>query len=1084
MAFYSYSIVKPEVVVTTGHDDQINAVAISYDDKFLASASNDKILKIWDINLNREYRSFFGTNGRINYLKFSPNNHHILATTSSNELIVWDIFTGKEVFKTTKCSANGFAIDFINKGEQIIYLNDDNHISKIDLKLKTDTILNKDIYCTDIVIDSKINRAYINNMEGDILYYDLNTYQFTKSIKLFDKGKFGTLPSKISVNGKYIVTAYFDNIIRVFDTQKEKFIYESKPFDKKIMALEIDVKNAYLYFSLYSGEVIFFDYFKRKVFYSYKDVKGFTVNNITAYPLNNAIIITNFNTIKIIDLNSKTVIKYIKPKVSKIWNMAYDQQGKYLAVANNKVKIFIWDLEYNKIVDSINGFFPCEFSPDGKELYSMDYTSNLVSWNTGNWTKKTTYLTNNELIQKIAITANGNYIAGSGYQNQIKIWQKDKTKHIKLLKGHTMGVLALDFHPTLNLLASGSLDGTVKIWDYLNETELESFNDQTINISGVKFSPNGQLLASSAWDKTIYIRQTNNWRVQNILKGHTSNISGLDFNQSGDVLVSYASNNAVSKADNSLIFYKVDNGEQICQIKDHQTNVTKAFFDKAADYVFSCSEDGTVKISDYKKQKVLATYLAIGSKEFMIYTPDNYYIASKNALQNIAFRMGEKLVPFDQFDIYLNRPDIVAKVIGKSPTVIIKAYEYLHKKRLKKYNLDEQDMDIDYHLPHILKMNQIDLLTEAASVDLTLKAWDELYNLHSINIYINGTPIFGDGGYLIDTTVKSFQKTFTVQLMDGVNSIKFSSVNSKGVESIYESFELIKKTTNDKPNLYMVSIGVSAYKNNIFNLTYPSKDAKDMLSALSTNNGLYNKTFTKLLLNENVTLENFNQLIDFFKPCHQNDIAIIFMAGHGVLDENFDYYFGTYNMDFNHPEQGGLPYAKIHHLLNQIKAYRKLLIMDTCHSGELDKEEVERGPDAELIEGNVKFRSIATNVIQKEAIGLENSIEVASEFFSDTRKGSGAIVISSAGGAEYAMESDLWKNGLFTYAFLNGFEMTTNMNNKEISKADFNSNGFVEVSEIRKYAYDLVKKLSNNHQKPTAREENIDQDYIIFKKYK
>ncbi len=1076
---YCVAIIKPDVVVTTGHNDQINAMAISNDNHFLASAGNNKIIKIWDIPSNKEFRSLSGLDGRPNVLKFSPNNTSLASITSSEELIVWNVLTGKEIVKN-KASTNCHNIAFFDNGKQIIYLNNESILTIYNFESKAKKNIGKDLYCTDFVVDEKKNIAYVMDLKGNINYIDLMSNSTIKTIHLFDKVKFSMFSSKLSKNGKYIISAYFDDIIRVFDIEKGKFTYSSPKPNAKIMALEIDEANPYIFYTLHTGEVVFFDYLKQKNIYTYKD-SSFIVNCFASYSTGEAVAIANYNVIKFINLKTKKTFKYLKPKISKIINLAYDQQGKYLAVANNKVKIFIWDLRLNKIVDSLQGFFPCEFSPDGKELMTMSYTTNMVAWDTKSWKKKYEYNTEYELIQKIAYSPDGKYVAGSGYQNVIRIWDRSNQKQIKKLKGHTAGILALDFHPTKPIIASGSHDATMKIWDFEKGKELQSFDDQTISVSGVKFNPDGSLLASSAWDKTILIRNTNDWSIVKTLKGHTNSVIGVDFNKTGEVLVSYAGNNSVDKADNSLIFWDVKTGNQICQIKDHQSGINKAFFDLDADYVFSGSDDGTIKISSYKKKKTIATYLAIGSKEFMIYTPDNYYIASKNALQSVAFRIDNKLVSFDQFDIYLNRPDIVAKEIGKSPPQLIRAYEYLHKKRLRRYNIDEGSINLDYHIPNLLIESKTPLVTEKNTLKISVKAWDDLYDIKQINVYVNGTPIYGEKGFVIKDKVKSYRKSFEIPLLDGVNKIHVSCVNSNNAESIYENFEVVKENTDDKPNLFIVSIGVSNYKDSRFKLTYPTKDAKDMVNNLTQAKSLYNQVHIKTLLDEEVTLDNFNQLSDFFKDCKYDDIAIIFMAGHGVLDENFDYYFGTYDMDFNNPKNGGLPYDVVHNLLNRIKAYRKLLIMDTCHSGELDKEEIEVGPEPDVDEGDIEFRGAGIAVREKEGFGFENSLDLVSDIFSDTRKGSGAIVISSAGGAEYAMESNDWKNGLFTYAFLKGFvKDSKNIYHQNKYNADYNNNGLVEVSEIRKYVYILVKELSGQKQKPSSREDNIEQDYAIF----
>jgi WD40 repeat protein len=1080
ISFLSFSNPSPEVVLTTGHNDQINAMVVSANNKYLASAGNNKIIKIWDISSNREFRSISGTNGRIIELAFSEDNIHLVGTTNSEELIVWNVVTGEEVLET-KCNSGFYGLSFYNDGNDIVFLDENSNICTINLKTKVKSVLDNELYITNMVVDKTNQLAYVTTHLAELAKFDLQSKTKLTSVKLFDKPIYAYTASKISKDGRYIVNALNDDKVRVFDTKENKFIFTSKKFSAKIMAFEMSPSEPIVYFTLHTGEVVFYDYLKQKKIFDFKD-DSFIANCIASYPSGEALLIANYNTIRFFDSKSKKEFKRLEPKVSKILNMAYDQNGKYLAVASDKVNIQIWDLRLNKIVKTIQGFFPCEFSPNGQELVSMSYTTDIAVWDVSNWEKKTEYKTEYELIQKLAFSPDGKYLAGSGFNQVIKIWNRENGELIKKLKGHTHGILALDFHPTKPILASGSHDETVRVWDFMKEKELHQFKDQTVVVSGVKFSPDGNYIATSAWDKTVLIRNTNDWSISKTLLGHTNSIGGIDYNKDGSVLVSFASNNSVSESDNSLIFWDTNTGDKITQIKSHESGITKAFFDLEADYVFSSSDDGTIKISSHNTKDVIATLVSVGANEFMIYTPDNYYIASKNALSAIAFRINGELVSFEQFDIYLNRPDIVAKEIGKSPEQLIKAYKYLYKKRLRKFDLDEGSINLDYQVPSILKETEVPLLTKEEYIKINVKCWDDIYDLKQINVYVNGTPIYGESGILISDKIKSIRKTIDIPLLNGKNVIQISCLNANGAESFYETFEIIKEDDLKKSDLYIATIGVSDYKDTRFTLKYPTKDAKDMIDKLSASTELYNEIHTKMLLNEEVTIEGVQGLLSFFENCKHNDVAILFIAGHGVLNANFDYFYGTYDMDFNNPGERGLAYDEIHLILNKIKAYRKLLIMDTCHSGELDKEEIEEGPEPEVDESDIEFRGAGVSVREKDGFGFENSLELVEDLFSDTRKGSGAIVISSAGGAEYAMESDKWQNGLFTYAFLNGFEITKNSIQVDVFKADYDGNGTVEVSEIRAYVNKSVKEISGGKQIPSSREENISQDYAIFAK--
>ena len=87
------------------------------------------------------------------------------------------------------------------------------------------------------------------------------------------------------------------------------------------------------------------------------------------------------------------------------------------------------------------------------------------------------------------------------------------------------------------------------------------------------------------------------------------------------------------------------------------------------------------------------------------------------------------------------------------------------------------------------------------------------------------------------------------------------------------------------------------------------------------------------------------------------------------------------------------------------------------------------------------------------------------------RRGTGAAVISSASGNEFALEGEQWHNGVFTYAVLDGLKN---------GKADRNGDGVVTVSELEGYVIDAVRELTHGRQNPTVRRENLDFDFVVF----
>ena len=240
--------------------------------------------------------------------------------------------------------------------------------------------------------------------------------------------------------------------------------------------------------------------------------------------------------------------------------------------------------------------------------------------------------------------------------------------------------------------------------------------------------------------------------------------------------------------------------------------------------------------------------------------------------------------------------------------------------------------------------------------------------------------------------------------------------------------------------LYMLVIAVNKYAG-ANALQLPVKDANDFrrqMTRIANAQGkqrLYERPEVKVLIDEDATQEKIREGLKWLRDSvKERDAGVIFLAGHGMSQDN-SYYYVPYRAENIGKTENWVPGREIVDTLQNLPG-RAMFFLDTCHSGALAN--------------------------QAKVAGTVNQVD----------EEHGVIVFASATAKELAQETDEWGNGAFTKALIEGLR----------GEAEDPRDKLIYPTTLKRYVTRRVRDLTDNQQRPYVSDHGIDDPIAVVVK--
>jgi WD40 repeat protein len=779
------------------------------------------------------------------------------------------------------------------------------------------------------------------------------------------------------------------------------------------------------------------------------------------------------NTLKLWNAKSGSLIKTLKGHTNKIKSVAFTPNGKYILSGGFDNTIRMWDGRdgrFIKVLASQNRpVLSISITPNSRYVLSGIGGSGsggnecrVFSIPSGK--KITTFTKHTDIVLATDISPDGRTAATGGAGNQeIYLWNLTTGQVKQKMLGKGNKILSVGFAKggrsiawgkkwkSSSLFARGSLNQSFQIksdnraYELSMGSEIKNDDDFLRGIESV--GPWSIRTKTGKIHKTLEILK-NGHVVHEITRGSANGYDhrSLTLTPDGQTVISGGQNGNISS-------YNPRTGKKIHDFIGHTADVWGVAVSPDSRFLVSGSGDQTVKLWEIDSGSLLLTIFQGIDNEWVVWTPEGYYTSSLNGDKYVGWHInrGENIsalyYPASRFSKQFYSPKIVAKYLETGGN-IKEAIRLVNLERPRRKKIKETTVsDIGNILPPAVFFQipaERDVTVQQNSI--RIRALAKTVNNEPITdiwLLVNGRRISDSRGIGVKAKVsKTIERLkaeidVMVPLTQTDNRISVIASN-RHTQSEPEIINVKWKTktvgtvagTGDiyKPDLYLLSIGVSKYQQSGYSLDYAHKDAEGIASVLNRQSGkLYRKIHKRVLTDHKATRNAILDGLDWIlKESTQKDLSVIFVAGHGLKDDRGNYYFLPHDGDPGKLRRTGVKWFDFQDVLSSLPS-KVIFLVDTCHSGDVTGKR--RGVDD------------MTNAL-RELVSAEG----------------GVVIMTASTGKESSQERPGWGHGAFTKALIEGLE----------GKADYDSDNTVDIKEIDLFITKRVKELTKGGQHPTT----------------